>query len=167
MEQSVPRGSAAPIRRYLRCVARVLRTSLPDGAFHVFIRGVESIPPFPEPTDRTAALGLLFKSAGRFDLEIDAACVMTTHYHALVVGMQVQLSAAMQWLHSRYACAFNKRRGRYGHVFAERFQTRVAATETDILRIRTYVLENPVKAGLCERPEDWPWSYSRYGFDLV
>jgi hypothetical protein len=28
---------------------------------------------------------------------------------------------------------------------------------------RRYVLLNAVKARLCERVEDWPWSYSRYG----
>jgi hypothetical protein len=27
-----------------------------------------------------------------------------------------------------------------------------------------YVLLNPVRAGLCERASDWPWSASRYGF---
>ena len=25
-----------------------------------------------------------------------------------------------------------------------------------------YVAQNPVAAGLCDAPEDWPWSYRRY-----
>jgi hypothetical protein len=28
------------------------------------------------------------------------------------------------------------------------------------------VLNNPVRAGLAARAADWPWSYSRYGFEL-
>jgi hypothetical protein len=25
-----------------------------------------------------------------------------------------------------------------------------------------YVFQNPVQAGLCDRSEDWPWSYCRF-----
>ncbi|MEW6302587.1 MAG: transposase [Verrucomicrobiota bacterium] len=30
--------------------------------------------------------------------------------------------------------------------------------DEEMARIRRYVRHNPVKAGLCERPEDWTWS---------
>jgi putative transposase len=140
---------------------------LPDGYFHVFARGTAEVPPFPAPNDRTALLALLFKGARRFDLNLAAACVMTTHYHAVVEATQSALSQAMQWLNSRYARAFNKRYDRFGHVFAERFQTRVVGGEDRVFETCAYVLLNPVKAELCDRVEDWPWSYSRYGLDLT
>jgi putative transposase len=140
----------------------VLRTSLPDGYFHVYARGVCDVPPFPAPQDRTAALGMLMKAARRFDIDVEAACVMTTHYHAVVEAACPSLSLALQWLHSRYARAFNKRYGRFGHVFAERFGCRVVEPGNVFDRCG-YVLGNPVKAGLCDRIEDWPWSYSRHG----
>jgi REP-associated tyrosine transposase len=140
----------------------LLRSSLPDGYFHVYIRGVCGTPPFPEPEDRTAALGMLIKAAGRFEIELEAACIMTTHYHAIVNAACARLSAAMQWFHSRYARAFNMRHGRFGHVFAERFQCRVIDSEEYVYDACEYALLNPVKAGLCDRAEDWPWSYSRY-----
>ena len=85
---------------------------------------------------------------------------MTTHYHAVVVGIRASLSPAMQWFHSRYARAFNRRYGRFGSVFAERFQCRTV-DEDGVFDRCGYVLANPVKAGLCDRVEDWPWSYSR------
>ncbi len=145
-------------------MARVLRTSLPDGYFHVYIRGVCDLPPFPAPQDRTAALGMLIKAASCFEIQIEAACIMTTHYHAVVEAGCTQLSLAMQWLHSRSARAFNKRYGRYGHVFAERFQCRAVEPEGVFDRCG-YVLGNPIKAGLCDRMGDWPWSFSRYGLE--
>jgi REP element-mobilizing transposase RayT len=148
-------------------MARVLRTSLPDGYFHVYARGVAGVPPFPAPQDRTALLALLLKGERRFDLRVDAACVMTTHYHAVVEATQSALSCAMQWLNARYARAFNTRYGRFGHVFAERFQTRVIDGEDRVFETCAYVLLNPVKAGLCDRVEDWPWSFSRYGLDVT
>ena len=54
-----------------------------------------------------------------------------------------------------------------GHVFAERFGVRVIDGEERVFETCAYVLLNPVKAGLCERVEDWPWSYSRYGLDVT
>ena len=140
----------------------VLRTSLPDGYFHVWMRGVCGIPPFPEPQDRTAALGMLLKAATRFGIRVEAASVLSTHYHAIVQGRSSNLSRAMQWFHSRYARAFNRQYGRFGSVFAERFQCRTVY-EDGVFDRCGYVLANPVKAGLCDRIEHWPWSYSRFG----
>jgi putative transposase len=148
-------------------VARVLRTSLPDGYFHVFARGVAGRPAFPEPADRTALLALARKSERRFGVTVYAACVLSTHYHLVVESRQSALSDTVQWLNSRYARAFNRRRGLFGHVFAERFATRIVESEERLFETCAYVLLNPVKAGLCERVEDWPWSYSRYGLEAT
>jgi putative transposase len=108
---------------------------------------------------------MLMKAAARFELRVEAACVMTTHYHAVVVGTCASLSPAMQWFHSRYARAFNRRYGRFGSVFAERFQCRTV-DEDGVFDRCAYVIWNPVKAGLCDRLEDWPWSYSRLRADV-
>ncbi len=108
---------------------------------------------------------MLLKAADRFELEIEAACVMSTHYHAVAAGPCAILSQTMQWFHSRYARAFNRRYRRFGHVFAERFQCRTVE-EDGVFDRCGYVLGNPVKAGLCDRIQDWPWSFSRYGLDL-
>jgi putative transposase len=145
-------------------MARVARSSLPDGFFHVFARGAPGAPPFPDPDDRTAMLGLILKTQRRIQVVVHVATVMSTHYHALFEAKQVDLSHAVQWLQSRYARAFNRRHDRFGSVFAERYSARALETEDDVGRATEYILNNPVEAGLCERPEDWPWSYSRYGF---
>jgi hypothetical protein len=39
----------------------------------------------------------------------------------------------------------------------------VVDDDTRVFETCAYVLLNPVKVGLCERVEDWPWSYSRHG----
>jgi putative transposase len=49
--------------------------------------------------------------------------------------------------------------------FSERFSTRVIESEDYLFDACTYVLLNPIRAGLCDRVEEWPWSYSRYGRD--
>ena len=148
-------------------MARLPRSALPDGCFHVYVRGVAGSCAFPEDTDRTALMTLLPALEWRYDLTLHAACVMSTHYHLVVDAACAALSKAMHWLNWCYARYFNEKYGRFGHVFAERFSTRVIGGEDRVFETCAYVLLNPVKAGLCDRAEDWPWSYSRYGLDVT
>jgi putative transposase len=144
-------------------MGRVRRSELPDGFFHVWCRGVAGHVAFPTAEDRTELFRLIGRCARRYRWELYAACVMSTHYHLVVDAYVSLLSRGMQQLNWRYARSFNERYATFGHVFAERFKTRVLEDEDRIFDTCAYVLLNPVKARLCERVEDWPWSYSRYG----
>jgi REP element-mobilizing transposase RayT len=95
-------------------------------------------------------------------LAVHAACVMSTHYHGIFEGRRAKLSAAMQWLNWSYARAYNTSHELHGHVFSERFQTRVIEDDESFGRRLDYVLANPVRAGLCASIEEWPWTFSRY-----
>jgi putative transposase len=151
-------------RRYRRKMARVPRSSLPDGFFHVSARGVDRTTPlFQDGADRTAFLRFLHHAVDDHGLTCHAICVMSTHYHLVVEATRAQLSKALQFLNCAYATHFNRRYERYGHVFAGRFSARAIVSETYLREACSYVLANPVRAGLCDRAEDWPWSYSRYG----
>ncbi len=139
------------------------RTSLPDGYFHVYCRGVCGRSIFPTPADRTALLALARACGRRHPITYYAACVMSTHYHLVLEATVSALSAALHWLNGRYARRFNKNYDAFGHVFADRFGARALEGEDRVFDTCAYVLQNPVKAGLCERSEDWPWSWSRFG----
>jgi REP element-mobilizing transposase RayT len=67
----------------------------------------------------------------------------------------------MHWLNGLYAQRFNRRHSRYGHLFASRFGARLLEEERYFETVCRYALENPVRAGLCETVEDWPWSICR------
>jgi putative transposase len=69
----------------------------------------------------------------------------------------------MQRLNGVHAQRANRRRRRRGHLFGERFSSWIVETEEHARAACRYVLLNPVRAGLCERAEDWRWSGSRYG----
>ena len=73
----------------------------------------------------------------------------------------------MHRLNGLYAQRFNGRHGRRGHVFEDRFQAYVVENEEHFAAALQYILENPVKAGLCELPEEWPWSGGLLHLDAV
>ena len=161
MFRFVHRGLRAPIVRFHGVVTRVLRTTLPDGHFHVFSRGVDGCDIFLDNTDRRWFLAHLWRCVERFDWTIHALCLMTTHYHLVLHSTRLELSRGLQRLNGRYAQEFNERHGRFGHLFSGRFASRVIADEQYLADACRYVVENPVRAGLCESAEDWPWARLR------
>ena len=54
-----------------------------------------------------------------------------------------------------------------GHLFGARFASSVIEDKSHLYAAARYVLANPVRAGLRERAEDWPWSGSRWGKQLA
>jgi REP element-mobilizing transposase RayT len=148
-------------------MARQLRTLLPDGTYHVMGRGTGPSPIFGEDDDRTRFLRLLERVTRRCDWSFHALCLMETHYHLVFTSTREQLSRGMHALNGLYARRFNEKYGRWGHLFGDRFACRVVKDDRYLATLCRYVVLNPVRVGLCERAQDWPWSYSRYGLEAT
>ena len=148
-------------------MARVPRTSLPDGYFHVYSRAVDAARSlFLDDDDREVFVHLLWRTARRQGWTCHAFCLMGTHYHLVLETSRESLSSGIHRLNWLYAKTFNEKHGRFGHVFAERFSTRLIESEDYLFDACAYVLLNPVRAGVSTSVRDWPWSYSRFGREL-
>ena len=140
-------------------IARLSRCALPpSGVYHVTVRGVARCEIFLDDADRRRFLARLRRIAGELEWACFLYCLMTTHFHLLVGTELAQLSKGMQRLQGPYAQQFNARYARVGHLFQERFYTRVVRDEEHFARAWEYIRNNPVAAGMCETADDWPWS---------
>ena len=128
---------------------------------HVWARGVEKRVIFLDDRDRYKYFDLLAEAVRRFRWECLAVCLMGNHLHLLIETPEPTLSAGMQWLHHHYARYFNDRHQRVGHLFQDRFGSSRAWTPSAVADKARYIAMNPVEAGFCKRPEDWPWSSVR------
>ena len=91
-------------------------------------------------------------------------CVMPNHVHVLLKPRQ-ELSAIVKGWKSftaRWALARNEALGLgipdSKHLWMREYWDRYMRDEDHLKRSIEYIHNNPVKAGLCGRPEDWPWS---------
>jgi len=89
---------------------------------------------------------------------LHAFVVMANHIHVLLTP-RVEVGKLMNALKGATARAANKLLGRTGKRFwqDESFD-RWVRNPVEFTRIRRYIEQNPVSAGLVARPEDWPWS---------
>jgi putative transposase len=137
---------------------RLPRRSLQDRVYHVTSRGAGQAAIFLDDLDRVLFMHLLRRTVGKFRWNCHAYCLMTNHYHLVVETRTPLLSKGMHRLNGIYAQQFNARQERAGHVFESRFSAHLVDREHYLENACQYVLENPVRAGICARAEDWAWS---------
>jgi putative transposase len=82
---------------------------------------------------------------------------MTNHFHLIVEIPSENLSSGMHRVNGVYARWFNERHDRSGHLFERRFSAKRIEGDEQLQNTAEYILQNPVKAGLCSNPFDWPW----------
>jgi hypothetical protein len=83
---------------------------------------------------------------------------MDNHVHLVLERGAVPLSRIMLTLQSAYTQRFNRRHNRVGHLFQGRYKSFLVEKELYLLALIRYVHENPVKAHVVERPQDYVWS---------
>ncbi len=97
--------------------------------------------------------------------DLDAFCIMSNHSHAVFTplakedGTYHALQKIMHSLKRHTARAGNKVLGREGAFWQHESYDHVVRNRREWERIVAYVLNNPLKAGLVEKWEDWPWTY--------
>ena len=139
-------------------MSRPLRIEWPGGLYHVTARGDRREPIVEDDVDRAAWVHLLAETAGRFNWRVHAYCLMTNHYHVLVQTPDANLSQGMRQLNGVWSQQFNRRHGRVGHVFQGRFKAIMVQRESYLLELARYVVLNPVRAGMVNAAQDYPWS---------
>ena len=147
-------------------MARIPRGAQDDGFFHAYGRGTGPMVIYRDRADY-ATFATMLRSAGRrFEWRLLAYCLMPTHYHLVLEAHLEQLSRGMHRLNGSYAQQFNRKYNRVGHLFQSRFASRVVEDEGYLERLCVYVIGNPVRAGHCESPDEWPWTWSRFAVEL-
>ncbi len=76
------------------------------------------------------------------------------------------LSKIMQTIKGRSAYQANPLLNRRGNFWQHENYDHVVRDKAEWDRIIIYVLNNPVKAGLVQQWQDWPWSYCKYAVEM-
>jgi putative DNA methylase len=103
----------------------------------------------------------------RFDAEryhLHAWCIMPTHVHVLASPLGGRtLSELLHSWKSFTAKEANRVLGRKGSFWASEYFDRAIRDDAHFHTAQAYIANNPVKAGLCAAPEDWPFGSARHG----
>ena len=145
-------------RCYIRTMSRPLRLEFPGALYHVTARGNRLAPIFHDEDDRRAWMSMLRITCARFNFAVHAYCQMSNHYHLLLETPDGNLSRGMRHLNGIYSQHVNRRHALVGHLFQGRYKAILVQRESHLLELARYIVLNPVRAGMVERPEQWDWS---------
>lgn len=118
-----------------------------------------------------AVAGIVMQSLHHFDgvrYVLDVFTVMCNHIHVVLTpvmgsdGQPVALQGIMHSLKRHTAREANRVLGRTGQFWQHESYDHVVRDAAELARIRRYILNNPVRAGLVDDPRQWPYSWGSW-----
>ncbi|MDR2150745.1 MAG: transposase [Spirochaetaceae bacterium] len=114
-----------------------------------------------EPDDMKELFLVVIEEAIKkgFKFKLWNFCIMGNHFHFLITPKKGEsLSSIIKWIKMVFAIRWNKRHNKTGHFWGDRFYSREIKDQRDFWTVYNYIDQNPVAAGLVQKPEDWQYS---------
>ncbi|MCC7386261.1 MAG: transposase [Deltaproteobacteria bacterium] len=139
-------------------MARLPRVVIPGVPHHVTHRGNRRQRTFFSPVDYQSYLTLVSRFCRSFGVEIWCYCLMPNHVHLILTpSTEDGLARAVGRTAESFSRIVNAREDWRGHLWQGRFSS-FPMGESHLLAAAKYILLNPVRAGIVDRPEHWIWS---------
>lgn len=117
---------------------------------HVMVRGIEGRDLFVDDSDREDLLNRLASLLPLTGTACYAWALLPNHAHFLLRSGEAGLSLLMRRVLTGYAVKFNRRHGRKGHLFQNRYKSVVCQEDSYLKELVRYIHLNPLRAALVD-----------------
>lgn len=129
------------------------------------IRGINKQDIFLDEQDKYKFKKELKRTKEKYKYNLYSYCLMPNHVHLELKDNDECVDKIMQGIQISYSKYFNKKYERVGHLFQNRYLSRIVESENDIINLQRYIHQNPEKAGIC-KTEQYKWSsYKEYQYN--
>lgn len=122
---------------------RTARKKHPGALLHIMVRSISEVSLFRDTNDRDKFLEIIKKYQDLYMFNIYAYCLMTTHAHLIVDCCGSDISKIMKSINQSYVLYYNKRYGRHGHLFQDRFKSKIVDNDRYLIALSAYIHNNP------------------------
>ncbi len=130
--------------------------------YHLYNRGNRKAPIFHNDRDFLYFLRRLRDYLESYPVTLIAYCLMPNHYHLLArQDGENAVSLMMQAFGTSLSKTYNEKYRTVGSLLQGPFRDEHVGDAGYLMRVAGYLHRNPVKARLCRKPEDWPYSNFR------
>lgn len=137
---------------------RIKREISETGIYHVMTRGNDKKNIFIDNEDKEQYISILKEKKEESNYILYAYCIMTNHSHLIIKEANESLSNIMKRINISYALYFNKKYGKIGHVFQDRYLSEPIEDDNYLLIAVRYIHYNPIKANITKKLGKYPWS---------
>ncbi|MCD6396012.1 MAG: transposase [Spirochaetaceae bacterium] len=108
---------------------------------------------------KTMFMIILKRAKRKYSFQIGNYCIMDNHIHFILKPLKCEsLSVIMQWILGVFAQKYNRTFDLHGHVWYDRFKSKIIIDFRQYLHTFIYISNNPVKTGMAGSPGDYPFS---------
>ncbi|MFT5872396.1 MAG: putative transposase [Clostridium sp.] len=122
---------------------RNARVKADDAIFHVMCKSITEVSLFRDDEDKKKYLLLVKKYKELYNIKIYGYCLMDNHSHLIVDANGADISKVMHGINFSYAMYFNKKYERDGHLFKDRFKSKIVNNERYLKTLSLYIHNNP------------------------
>lgn len=126
--------------------------------YHLTNRGLQKRKIFLYNEDYDQFLKIIEKYKQIYSVEIVFYCLMPNHFHLIIRQNKSEgafkFISIIQLVYAKYS---NKKYGRKGQLYDGRYRCKEIKTMEYMLYLVKYLSNNPVKAGLVKKSEDWKY----------
>ncbi|MCT4594749.1 MAG: transposase [Anaeromicrobium sp.] len=141
---------------------RVARIKSDESIYHIMVRSISEIDLFREDDDKYKYFTLLKQYQDRYKFKIYAYCIMKNYGHLIIDCNGGDISRIMHFINFSYAQYYNRKYKRYGHVFYDRFKSRIIETDEELVKFSAKVHRIPLDLVEYESSlEEYPFSSLR------
>ena len=146
---------------------RQARQASGTGIYHVMMRGINHQNIFEEQEDYYQLLNTLDMMAQSYEPDgtpsgrnyiLYAYCLMSNHIHLLIREREDTIGMAIKRIASSYVYYYNHKYSRDGHLFRERYKSEPVNDMAYFVTLLRYIHQNPVKAGIVNKVNDYEFS---------
>ncbi len=142
---------------------RTPRKKSESGIYHIMLRGINQQTIFEDDEDYMKFLSTLENYKAVSGYKVFAYCLMSNHIHILLKVEREDLDLIMKRIAGSYVYWYNWKYYRKGHLFQDRFKSEPVDDESYFITVLRYIHQNPVKAKIVERIDDYEYSsYNDY-----
>lgn len=141
-------------------MARQPRIDLSGYVYHVLNRANGRVPIFKSKRDYLQFEEVLTDAKERTDMGVLAYCIMPNHFHfALQPKQDGDVQEFMGWLTKTQTQRWHVAHDTvgHGHLYQGRYKAFIVNTDEYFMTLMRYIEQNPLRAGLVQRAEEWQW----------
>jgi len=133
------------------------------GIYHVLFTGINRQTIFKDEADHEKFLLTLNALKDKGGFQLYAYCLMGNHLHLLLKTEKETLGQIFKRFGARYVYWYNLKYDRTGSLFLGRYKSETVESDDALKRTLRFIHQNPLKAGIVSRLEDYVWSsYCEY-----
>jgi len=138
---------------------RTARITIENGCYHIITRGNQKQSVFLEKYDYDKYLSFLIKYKKKFKFKLYCFCLMPNHVHLVIeLNNPSLLNRIMRGLNLSYTRYFNFKYKKVGHLWQDRFKSKIIEKDAYLLECINYVESNPIRASLSSHINEYGWS---------